>query len=53
MALEEAMPYYDRHIDEARRFFGSPVAFHTALKHAWVTHPESFCQGCTDAVRFV
>ena len=51
-ALEEAMPVYDRHLEEVRAFFGSPVAFHTALKHARSVHSEQYCRRCTDAVGF-
>lgn len=53
VALEDAMPYYDRHLGEVRRFFASPVAFYTALKHAQSTHPDRFCARCTGAVGFV
>jgi hypothetical protein len=51
-AIEAAMPIYDRHLEEVRTFFSSPVAFHTALKHARGMFPEPYCRWCTDAVRF-
>lgn len=49
---QDVMPYYDRHLSEARRFFGSPVAFYTALKHAWSQHPERYCPGCAQTDHF-
>lgn len=45
------MATYDRHLEKVRGFFGSPVAFHTALKHARSVHSEQFCRACTDAAR--
>jgi hypothetical protein len=52
VALVDAMPHYYRHMSEVRKFFGSPVAFYTALKVARSLHPEQFCRKCTDAVGF-
>lgn len=49
---EDAMPYYDRHIDEVRKFFASPVAFYTALKAARMRVPYHYCPQCTDAIGF-
>lgn len=49
-APEDAMPYYDRHVDEIRKFFASPVAFYTALKTARSRHQHYFCPKCTNAV---
>jgi hypothetical protein len=50
---ELAMPYYDRHIDAMRAFFGSPVAFYTALKHERAKTTLTYCPACTRAVGLV
>ncbi len=50
---QDAMPIYDRHLEEVRKFFPSPVAFYTALNCARSIHPEQFCRACTSAVGFV
>jgi hypothetical protein len=47
------MVYYDRHLEEVRNFFPSPVAFYTALKHLRAQHPLWYCEACTRAVGFV
>ncbi|APG03520.1 hypothetical protein BJI69_06070 [Luteibacter rhizovicinus DSM 16549] len=49
---EDAMPYYDRHIDEVRRFFASPVAFYTAMKTARLRVRHHYCPQCTNAIGF-
>lgn len=51
-AVIDAMPVYDRHLEEVRAFFSSPVAFHTTLKHLRSMHPEQYCRRCTNAVGF-
>lgn len=42
----DAMPYYDKHHDELRKFFSSPVAFHVAVAHALSTHRAYTCDRC-------
>jgi hypothetical protein len=51
--VDAAMPLYDRHLDEVRRFFPTPVAFYTALKYARSQHQAMYCPECTRAVGFV
>ncbi|MET0935326.1 MAG: hypothetical protein ABWX83_05010 [Luteibacter sp.] len=51
--LDAAMACFDRHLADVRRFFSSPVAFYTALKYARTEYPDTYCRGCTNAVRFV
>lgn len=51
-AVIDAMSVYDRHLEEVRAFFSSPVAFHTALKHIRSIHREQYCRRCTEAVGF-
>lgn len=48
----QAMPIYDRHIGEVRKFFPSPVAFYTALNYTRSIHSEPFCKMCTNSVGF-
>lgn len=44
--LDAAMPYYDKHLEEARRFFPTPVAFYTALKGERARLDNAFCHRC-------
>lgn len=43
---DAGMPYYDKHLAEARRFFPTPVAFYTELKYERARLANSFCHKC-------
>jgi len=50
---QDAMRMYDRHLEEVRSFFPSPVAFYTALNYVRSIHSDRFCARCTGAVGFI